>query len=176
MAARRFPDEGEEQRHNPNTQIHLQFPAGHFLRPGRKQRHNQIQAHQHVHEPQVPGGIVEVEQQALEILYGLSPDQSIYHRPHQQRNQDAHRPAAEELPGGIMDGKLQVAGRYHEQRHAATGNALHYRHPEGVRVREDQGSVSAQIEGLGAVHHHHQEAGRNPQEVQPDFSLCAHSM
>ena len=39
-------------------------------------------------------------------------------------------------------------------------------HPEGIRGRKDKGTVSAQVEGLGAVNDHHHKAGRHPQEIQ----------
>ena len=47
----------------------------------------------------MPGRIVEIQQQILEILNGLTPDEGIEKGPDDKRNQDATSPAAEEYFG-----------------------------------------------------------------------------
>ena len=111
-AARPLPDEGDERRKQPDEKVHLQFPFPYFLRPGRQQRHNQVQAHQHVHEPQMPRRVIEIEQQVLEVLHRLAPDERIDDGPHSEGNQDPRRPPAEELARGIVQRELQITGRH----------------------------------------------------------------
>ena len=96
---RPLADERDDRREEPDSQIHQELLLPHFLRPRRQQRHDQVHAHEHVHEPQMAGGIVEVQQQILEILYGFAPDESVHDGPEEERDEDPRRPAAEELAG-----------------------------------------------------------------------------
>ena len=121
----------------------------------------------------MPGRIVEIEQQPLEVGHRFSPGKGIDQRPEDQRNDDAHGPAAEEIPGGIVQGKLQVARGDDEQRHAASGNPFEHGHPEGIGGRKYQRPVSAQVERFRGMYCHHQETGRNPQKIKPYFAFHA---
>ena len=167
----RLADEGEKRRKQPDSQIHLQLFQGHFLRPGREEGHNEVHPHQHIHKPEVTGRIIEVEQQALEILHRISESQRIHHRPDNHRNQDAHGPAAEKLSGGIVQRELQIGRCHQENRHAAAADTLKDSHPEGIRGRQDESSLTPQIKGFRAMDNHHHQAGRYPQKIQPDFSF-----
>ena len=87
------------------------------------------------------GGIIEVDNQALEVLCGIPPPESVYERPYRQRDQDTHGPATEELAGAVAQGEEQITGCNREKRHAATHQRIEERGPEGIAGGEDQTAV-----------------------------------
>ena len=170
-AGEQVAQHGKDRREEPDPQIDRQFLAAHLFRPGRKQRHQQIHAQKHVHEPQMPGGIIEVEEQILEILRRTPPEEGVEDRPDRQRDQDSDGPAAHELPGVIAQREKQITGCNGEKGHAAADQRIEKSRPEGIPGRQDQRSVSTDIERFRTVYDHHHQAGDHPQPVQPDFAF-----
>ena len=70
-----------------------------------------------------------------------------------------------------MQGKLQITGCEDKKGDGCAGKYVQHGYPEGIGLREDQGTFPAQVEGFAAVGHHYQEAGGYPQPVEPDFPL-----
>ena len=115
----------------------------------------------------MPGRIIEVEQQVLEILDRITPYKGINEGPDEEGNQDPGRSPAEELTGRIMQGKLQIAGGHDEKGNRRPGNHIQDRHPDGIGLRKDERSLPAQVKRLAAVRQDDQETGNDPHPVHP---------
>ena len=120
------------------------------------------------------GGIVEVQQQVLEILDRLTPDECIHHRPDHERDQDAGCATLEKFARTIVERELKIAGGYHEQGYAGARQDVKGRDPECVRLSQDQRAFAPEVEGLTTVGQHHPEAGEDSKPVYPNFSLFVH--
>ena len=169
-----LPDKGDERGKQPDAQVYLQLPPGHFFRPGGKQRHHKIKADKHVHKPQVSGRIIEVKQKTLQVGHRLSPYKGIHQRPKGHRHQNTHRAALEKLARGIVQRELQVTGSDDKQRHTAAAQRLKGRHPEGIGGRQDIGTIGPNVKRFRSMDHHDHEARGHPQIIQPDFPFHAH--
>ena len=119
----------------------------------------------------MPCRVIEIQQQVLEILYRFPPDQRIDDSPHGEGDQHPRRPPAEELARGIVNRELQITGSDDEKGHAGTRKYVQDGQPKCIGPGQDQGTFPAQVKRFAAVGDHDQEAGDDPQPVDPDFTV-----
>ena len=173
-AAHPLPDQRNHRGKQPDSQIDLQLLLPHLLGPRRKERHHEVHADKHIDKPHMPCRIIEVQEQVFEVLHGLSPDEGIDHAPEYKRDQDPDGPPAEKLSGGIVQRELQIAGGDDEQGDTGARQHVQDSHPDGIGPGQDQRTFASQIEGLATVCHHDQEAGGDPQPVDPYLAFVLH--
>ena len=124
----------------------------------------------------MPGGVVEIEEEVLEVMHGVSPHEGIDQGPHYERDENAHKPTLEKLPGRIVYGKLKITGCYHKKGHTGPCEAVQDGHPDCVCLGEDLRPSVPEIKYLTGVSAHHKKAGHNPEPVYPNFPLVIHGV
>ena len=163
--------EGDQGGQQPENQEESQFLPPHFLRPGREQRHQQVQPGDHVHEPEVSGRVVEVQEQVLEVLHRFPPVQGVEDGPDGEGDQDADGTPFQEGAGVVVQWELQVGGGDDEQGDAGPRQRQKNGRPDGFRPRLHLRPFTAEVEGFDAVDHQDEETSNHAHPVNPDFAL-----